>query len=344
MRSIRTAIVLLTGLAGTAAMAVGQSVPSQPITQAVRDAPTLQLTQVVRLGSLDGEHDAFGRVMDATLDRAGRILVADDLGRRVVVFGRDGRYVGTIGRRGQGPGEFESPWRVAVDAADSIFVWDMAQARISVFGRDLRFARSFAVPPHWSVSSIGFLPDGRLLLAAYGPRERGTLHVLARTGRLERTFGPGFNAPELSGFEASLLGGSAELTGSGIVYTVKSPYELWFFDLNGTPLQRCEGQRGWTTNPASVVENRGGAMALHWNRYTHSYNVVSLGNGLFLNLVLDPERDRTTMDVLTADCRLLRRTVTPAPLMVLHASGSRLVGVRNLEYPEVLVYEYRMAP
>jgi hypothetical protein len=280
--------------------------------------------------------------MDATLDGAGRILVADDQSHHVVVFGRDGRYVGTLGRRGRGPGEFESPWRVATDANDSIFVWDVAQARISVFGRDLAFRRGFAVPPHWVVTSIRFLPDGRLLLAAYGRNERGTLHVLSRTGQVQRTFGPGFDAPGLSGFEGSLLGGSAEVTGSGIVYSVKSPYELWFFDLDGTPRSRCQGDRGWTTSPASVVENRGGSTALNWDGYIHSYNVVSLGSGLFLNLVLDPESDRTTMDLVTADCRLLRRTVTQAPLVVMKTSGSRMVAVRNLEYPEVLVYEQRV--
>lgn len=342
MSRIQTVIVLFLASTGAAPAAAGQPVPSRPITLATGNAPALQLTQVVRLGSMDGEHDAFGRVMDAALDRSGRILVADDQGHHVVVFGRDGRYVGTIGRRGRGPGEFESPWRVAVDAADSIFVWDAAQSRISVFASNLAFARGFAVPPHWVVNSIGFLPDGRLLVAAYGRNERGTLHVLSRTGQPQRTFGPGFNAPSLSGFEASLLGGSAEVTASGIVYTVKSPYEVWFFDLDGTPRLRCEGERGWTTSPASVVESRAGATALNWKRYTHSYNVVSLGPGLFLNLVLDPESDRTTMDVITPDCRLLRRTVTQAPLMVLRTSGSRMVAVRNLEYPEVLVYEQRV--
>lgn len=342
MRRIQTVVALFLAFAGAAPWAEGQNVPSRPITPARGDAPTLELTQVVRIGSLDGEHDAFGRVMDAALDRAGRILVADDQSHHVLVFGRDGRYVGTIGRRGRGPGEFESPWRVATDAHDSIFVWDVAQARISVFGSDLRFARSFGVPPHWVVNSIRFLPDGRLLLAAYGRNERGTLHILSRGGQVQRTFGPGFNAPDLSGFEASLLGGSAEVAGGGIVYSVKSPYELWFFGLDGTPRNRCEGERGWTTSPASVVQAGGGRMALNWKRYTHSYNVVSLGSGLYLNLVLDPESDRTTMDVITADCRLLRRTVTQAPLMVLRTSGSRMVAVRNLEYPEVLVYEQRI--
>lgn len=343
IRTLLGAVLLLACAVG-ARQSAAQAVPSRPITRAASGAPRLELTQVVRLGSLDGEHDAFGRVMDATLDRAGRILVADDQSHQVVVFERNGRYVGRVGRRGRGPGELESPWRVATDASDSIFVWDMAQARISVFGRDLVFRRAFAVPPRWTVGSIHFLPDGRLLVAAYGRGERGTLHVLSRTGTVERTFGPGFNAPDLAGYEGSLLGGTAEVADGGIVYSVKSPYELWFFGLDGTPRRRCEGERGWTTGPAAVVQNAAGRTSLAWNRYVHAYNVVSLGGGLLLNLLLDPRTGRTTLDLLGADCRLLRRTVSDGPLTVLRASGSRLVAVRTVDYPEVLVYEHRIRP
>lgn len=327
--------------------AAGPSLSAQPVvTREIqvtnRNAPALRLVEVRRLGSADGAHDAFARVMDATLDSRGRILIADDRNHHVVVFSPTGEYVGTIGRRGAGPGEFESPWEVATDAGDSIFVWDAGHARISVFGPDLAFRRSFRVPPQWAVGSIGFLTDGRLLVAAYGPRERGTLHVLDRDGRLQRTFGPNFSGPDLAGFEASLLGGNAAMLDDGFVYSTKSPYELWFFSPDGTTRHRCVGRRDWTTTPASVVERRDGAAALQWQRYVHSYNVVPLGRGLVLNQVLDPSGDRTVMDVLTTDCTLLRRTTTPVPVMVTDASGSRLVAVRNLEYPEVIVYEQRV--
>lgn len=342
MRATSTLCALFLGCAAAIGDASGQAGQSRPVTRAGGHAPRFELTPVVRVGSLDGEHDAFGRVMDAALDRAGRIIVADDQSHRVVVFARDGRYVGTLGRRGRGPGEFESPWRVATDANDSIFVWDMAQARISVFGRDLRFARAFGVAPHWVIGSLRFLPDGRLLVAAYGRGERGTLHVLSRTGRVQRTFGPGFDAPDLAGFEGSLLGGTAAVTGAGIVYSVKSPYELWFFGLDGRPRNRCAGERGWTTSPAEVVERRGGSAALRWNRYVHAYNVVGLAPDTYLNLLTDPATGRTTMDVVTSECRLLRRTVSDGPLTVMQASGSRMVAVRTVDYPEVLVYEHSL--
>ena len=308
--------------------------------QAVR--PRLQLTEVFRVGSLSGRNDAFGRVMDATLDHAGRLLVADDQNHRVVVFGRRGEYVGTLGRHGRGPGEMQSPWLVAVDARDSIFVWDNALARVSVFGPDLRFRRSFGVPPQWLINGLRFLPDGRLVVAAYGRNEPGGLHVLSRTGRLERTFGPRPAQRDLAGFEASLLGGNLDVVGRTIVYSVKSPYELWFFDLDGRARGRCAGPPGWTTAPQDVVRTTDESASLEWKKYVHSQGIVALTEALVLNQVLDPVHDRAQLDLVTSDCRLLRRTTTDVPLNVTAGVGTRLVAVRNLEYPEVVVYERRI--
>jgi hypothetical protein len=315
--------------------------PSTPMTEVRGAGPRLVLTETRRVGSMDGP-DAFGRVMDATLDRSGRLLVADDLNHRIAVFGRDGRFVASVGRKGRGPGEFESPWLVVTDARDSIFVWDMGLSRISVFGPDLRFRRSFPTVPQWSISSIRFLPDGRLLVAAYGRNEPGTLHILSRTGQRQRSFGPRPNAAGISGFESSLLGGSVDIAGSTIVYSNKSPYELWFFDLNGRLLNRCAGQGAWTTRPEAVVQTSAAGSQLQWRNFVHSNNVVGLGNGMFLNQVLDPAGERTVLDLVTQDCRLLRRTSPGAPINITDAVGTQLIAVRNLEYPEVLVYERRV--
>ncbi len=341
MKRFCTLAVIIGSLCAPA-VAAAQQVVSRPITEVRSSATAVRLVEVVRLGSLDGAHDAFGRVMDVALSRSGRIVVADDQNYNVVVFGPDGRYVGTMGRKGQGPGEFVSPWKVAVDAQDSVFVWDAGLARISVFRPDLRFRRSFAVPPQWLVNSLQFFQDGRLLVAAYGRREPGPLHLLSRSGRLERSFGPRVNSPDLSGFEASLLGGTVDVAGQTLVYSAKSPYEVWFLDLAGRAGTRCVGRTEWTTRPSQAVRVSQNATNLQWEKYIHSSAVLSLGRGLYLNQVLDPAGDRTRLDLLTADCRLLRRTTFDSPLNVVDASGSKLAAVRDLEFPEVLVYEARI--
>jgi 6-bladed beta-propeller len=330
---------------GIAADGHAQPVAPVAITQVpAARAPVLRLTEVARIGSMDGENDAFGRIMSAAFDSKGRIYVADDNHRRVSVFTADGRFVQHLGREGEGPGEFSTPWRVVVDPRDSVFVWDPGLARVTVFTPELRYARVFRVAPQWVVNSIEFLPGGRLLFAAYGRGEEGGLHVLRRDGAVERTFGPAVGGADLAGFEASLLGGSADVSGTTIVYSTKSPYQLFFYDLGGRLIRQCRGPAAWTTPPASVVVRSREGDGLQWNRYVHSSAVVALPGGHFLNVVHDPVNNRRLLDVVSADCKLQRRTVVNTPFSVADRQGERLLGVRTLDYPEVIVYQARMSP
>ena len=61
----------------------------------------------------------------------GRIYVADRPNDRVVVFDSSGRYAGTLGRSGDGPGEFRDPAAVSMDPSGSLVVWDSRRRILS---------------------------------------------------------------------------------------------------------------------------------------------------------------------------------------------------------------------
>lgn len=64
----------------------------------------------------------------------GRIFVADFGNHRIQVFGPDGAYLETLGRRGQGPGEFQFATYVILEIAGGrIFVSDRGNRRLSVW-------------------------------------------------------------------------------------------------------------------------------------------------------------------------------------------------------------------
>ncbi len=306
--------------------------------------PELRLEETLRIGSLEGEDDTFGRVMDAKFDGSGRIFVADDLSRQVTVYRGDGRLVGVLGRRGQGPGEFLSPWKIAIDAADSIFVWDFGLARVSVFSPDLKFARDFRVPPEWLINSVEFLSDGSLLIAAFGPDVPGGLHLVDRDGTVQRTFAsivpPRDN---LGGYESSLLGGTAAAAGGLLGYSSKSPYTIAFYDPDGTLRTRCVGEASWTTDPGEVVVQNDQGAGLRWNRYVHSSALLHLAGNLWLNVIHDPVASERTIDIITPGCALLRRSRIDQPLTLTDRSGQHLLGVRNLDFPEIVVYRFELS-
>lgn len=70
------------------------------------DAEGWGLVEELRLGKVvsDGP-EGFGNIHDLAVDRAGRIYVLDVGSKEVRVFGRDGAYLRTIVRDGEGPGE-----------------------------------------------------------------------------------------------------------------------------------------------------------------------------------------------------------------------------------------------
>lgn len=319
----------------------GQRPQPRELRREAGDARRLVLRQVLRLGSEDGDHDAFGRVMDAAFGGSGRIYLADDRNFHVAVFEGDGRFVGHIGRQGNGPGEFSRPWTVAADARDTVFVWDGNHSRISVFGPDLRYVRSFGTDPRWLVTELTPLPDGRLLLSAYGRGADRSIHLLDRGGTILRSLGPAIPDVDLSGFESSLLGGSVALGGRGMAYASKSPYEITYLDGGGSERARCRAT-GVTTEPQSVIVSNEQGVGLQWSRFILVSGILSLGSDIHLVTIRDPIAQRTLLDVVGPGCTLLGRSFLPGPASFADRRGNRVLVIRNVDVPQVVVYEYSL--
>jgi len=66
----------------------------------------------------------------------GRLLAVDTGNHRVVVYDADGRQTRVIGRRGEGPGEFNFPTYVAVAPDGTFYVTDTLNFRVQVFAAD----------------------------------------------------------------------------------------------------------------------------------------------------------------------------------------------------------------
>lgn len=94
---------------------------------AIRDV--IQRLLTLRDGPHIGEEDGaeeylLGRIDGVLIDRSGNIFVADRLAHNVRVYDRNGVHLATIGGKGDGPGEFRAPSRLALDESDRLYVVD----------------------------------------------------------------------------------------------------------------------------------------------------------------------------------------------------------------------------
>jgi len=88
-----------------------------------------------------------GKPTGITVDRQGRLLIADTHYHRVMIYDREGTLLGRFGERGSGPGQFEFPTAVAADGDGFLYVSEYGgNDRISKFTPDCRFVMSFGGP------------------------------------------------------------------------------------------------------------------------------------------------------------------------------------------------------
>jgi hypothetical protein len=96
---------------------------------------TMVLVPEVEIGVLDGAPELiFGNIASFDVDARGRMWLMDGHVPELRVFARDGSYAMTVGRPGEGPGEFKGPdGGLAILSDGRVLVRDPANARIQVF-------------------------------------------------------------------------------------------------------------------------------------------------------------------------------------------------------------------
>jgi hypothetical protein len=177
--------------------------PGAAATQAPRridvpDAPscatcTLELVPVARLGRESDSVTISFSSQTVARDSQGRFYAAVSDGDRIGVYGPDGRLVTVIGRKGQGPGEFQNIDDVHVGPGDTLYV--LEADRLSVFAPLGRFLRTVKLP--LVGSRVARVPDGLLIQPALDDDDvaRMPLRVLSLDGTQIRGFGADSSPP-----------------------------------------------------------------------------------------------------------------------------------------------------
>ncbi|NNF38383.1 MAG: 6-bladed beta-propeller [Gemmatimonadetes bacterium] len=153
LTSLLLAIVALTGCS------------DRPDPRALGEANRCSLADGPRLtiGGVEPPAHIFGSVVAGTRLDDGRIAVIDRQARSVSVFSEDGVLLQTLGREGEGPGEFLDPITI-VSRGNTLTVRDWRQPRLTTF--DLETDETTTLPLEGIINPtahLGDLPDGWVL-------------------------------------------------------------------------------------------------------------------------------------------------------------------------------------
>ena len=109
--------------------------------------PGLRTLEIVmRIAPAPDDTSLFADFNDFEVDAARRIWIYDYRDRRMFLFDSAGTLVRRVGRKGQGPGEFEQGNGMVALADTGIAFLDSRNARISFFAANGDFRSSFPVP------------------------------------------------------------------------------------------------------------------------------------------------------------------------------------------------------
>jgi hypothetical protein len=120
----------------------------------------------VRIGSVDAPDRTLTWVSQALIGPNGALYIAQPQDRRIRVFDATGKLVRSIGRRGQGPGEFENLSAIGF-RNDTLYATDSALRRVSFFSAEGAFLRSvqLASPLIGQPPAIYFPTSPQILLS-----------------------------------------------------------------------------------------------------------------------------------------------------------------------------------
>lgn len=141
---ITAATLTMLGACGSGSPAAGPSVQVETIgdTTIVRTlsgsvwVDEATLVPEISIGELEGpEEYLFGRIGSLAVDEDHNVYVFDTQAFEVRVFDATGTYLETLGREGEGPGEFARPEAIAMLPDGRLLVRDPGNMRVQVFDR-----------------------------------------------------------------------------------------------------------------------------------------------------------------------------------------------------------------
>lgn len=137
---------------------------------AVLALPVWRPTLMAEIGRDPNVEPFVGRIFDVDRTSDGHLYASDATAHSIVVFDASGTRIRSIGRQGQGPGEFTGLVKLGIRSGDTVQAIDYGQWRLSTFTARGELVSTTPFPPPAELGQIPeltFDTDGRLFHLSY---------------------------------------------------------------------------------------------------------------------------------------------------------------------------------
>jgi hypothetical protein len=191
----------------------------------------------------------LSRIISAGVGADGRICLGDDIEVRITCVAATGAQLWSAGRRGGGPGELRSLYRIAVASDLSVWSFDVSSSAIDHFSAEGKWLNRHILPINFGqVLSLQVLGTSTLVLSgtaiAAGQVTDSAIHVLSLSDSVRHVRSFGRLPPTTDPRKQQMFGpGAVTITPAGnLLYSRRFPYEVSEFTPAGKLVRTAKGR------------------------------------------------------------------------------------------------------
>jgi hypothetical protein len=156
--------------------------PKEPI----YDGPILELTEDLAIkGSGEDEERMFQSIHTLDVDEDGTMYILDEQAGNIKVHDHTGSFVKTIGRKGQGPGEFGLPISLILTPEHNVVVNDLGQRKLLFFEKDGKYLKQISLADKFLFLGPLVTNDGHMIAMHTVPSDKPETFLRKFSSELE---------------------------------------------------------------------------------------------------------------------------------------------------------------
>jgi hypothetical protein len=318
-----------------------------------KKTPRIELTHELSISpNEDSPATLFYLAFPVKSDDEGSIYVAESWSQKTCTikkFDSKGRYLFSIGKKGNGPGELGGIFDFAFEQDTILTVFDAGNSRITRFSRNGSYLSSVEIqfgeispPEDTRGCAIG---AGTYYLSFYDPHTDKVIHKFDSQGKYIASFGSPFQLKDsYSAYIALHLKvdhapGKLGIANETLWFTQNNPYEIRRYSFDGVLQHKIIRKNSFM--PPARVEIKGN------NRYKFWIPSQSTGLAIWKNMIINcvwvpkhiDDKIGTVIDFFSLDGQLLSSIILKEEILFTHIDNNgKIYGIeRNEEVGEKIV-------